>query len=127
MAFTYLGTLATDRDRVRFYTGDTSNAPDAGIKPGGYNFMDAEIDGLVTVEGSWQGAVAGIFEALASLFAQEVDTGSSGQKNSMLYSQRAARYQQLAKQWRSGNALVPTQAAVTRVDGFSDDVDAEET
>src|SRR4030067_1845791 len=100
MAFTYLGTLATNRDKVRFYTGDTSNAPDVGIKPGGYNFSDAEIDGLVTAEGTWQRAVAAVYEALAALFAQEVD--EKNEKISMMYSQKAARYQALAEKWGKG-------------------------
>jgi len=129
MAFTYLGTLATNRDKVRFYTGDTSNAPDAGIKPGGYNFSDAEIDGLVTAEGNWQRAVAAVYEAMAALFAQEVD--EKNEKISMMYSQKAARYQTLAEKWRkdygrsTGGGTVTT-SALTRIDGYSSDISADE-
>jgi len=129
MAFTYLGTLATNRDKVRFYTGDTSNAPDAGIKPGGHNFSDGEIDGLVTTEGTWQRAVTAVFEALAALFAQEVD--EKNEKISIMYSQKAARYQSLAEKWRSdygrseGGGTVTT-SAVTRIDGYSSDIPADE-
>lgn len=127
MAFTYLGTLATDRDKVRFYSGDSSNAPEAGIKPGGYNFQDAEIDGLIIAEGNWQRAVAAVYEVLAALFAQEVD--EKNDKISMMYSQKAARYQELAKQWRKdyGKSVgTVTVSPVTRVDGYSDDIDAGE-
>ena len=130
MTFTYLGTLATDLDKVRLYCGDSSNAPDAGIKPGGYNFQDAEINGLVTAEGSWQRAVAAVFEILAALFAQEVD--EKNDKISMMYSQKAARYQAMAKQWRdkygtaTGFAGTVTTSALTRIDGFSDDIGANE-
>jgi len=129
MTFTYLGTLSTDLDKVRFYSGDSSNAPDAGIKPGGYNFQDAEIVGLITAEGTWQRAVAAVYEALAALFAQEVD--EKNDKISMTYSQKAARYQALAEKWRkdygrsTGGGTVTT-SAMTRIDGYSDDVAADE-
>lgn len=129
MTFTYLGTLTTDLDKVRMYTGDTSNAPDAGVKPGGYNFHDAELNGIITAEGSWQRAVAGVYEILAALFAQEVD--EKNEKISTMYSQKAARYQAMAKQWRdkygmsSGGGTVTT-SAVTRIDGYSEDVAANE-
>lgn len=125
MTFTYLGTLATDLDKVRFYIGDTSNAPDAGIKPGGYNFQDAELNGLVSAEGSWQRAVAAVYEALAALFAQEVDEKDN--KNS----QKSAQYEKLALKWRddygtgTGGGTV-TVSAVTRIDGYSDDVASDE-
>ena len=56
MAFTYLGTLATDRDKARFYLRDVKE--DSGPRPADANFSDAETDGLITVEGSWQRAVA---------------------------------------------------------------------
>lgn len=127
MTFTYLGTLATDVDKVRFYTGDTSNAPDVGIKPGGVNFTDEELSGLVTAEGKWQRAVAAVYEALAALFAQEVDE-REGEKSTS-YSQKAKQYAALAKEWRTQHGHSTSGVlvyAMTRVDGYSDDIPADE-
>lgn len=127
MAFTYLGDLSTSLDKVRFYIGDTSNRPEVGVKPGGYNFQDAELSGLITAEGSWQRAVAGAFEALASLFAQQVD--EKNDQVSKMYSQRAAHYKARAEQWRKDygrSTGTVTVSAVTRVDGYSDDIAADE-
>jgi len=53
MAFTYVGDLSTDLDKVRFYTGDTDSD--------GYYLEDATITALLSVEASVGGAViAGI-------------------------------------------------------------------
>ncbi len=49
MSFTYLDTLTTDRDKVRFALGDTTS-------PG--KLTDAEIAGLIVSRGTWEGAVA---------------------------------------------------------------------
>jgi len=124
MAFTYLGTLATDRDKVRFYIGDT--VENSGPKPASGNFTDAEVDGLVTTEGSWQKAVAAGFETLAGLWSQYVDTAIGPRRQS--YSQTAAGYEKLAKTWRrrSGSQARAGSRAVTRVDGYSDDVAADD-
>ena len=124
MAFTYLGTLATDRDKVRFYIGDT--VENSGPKPASGNFTDAEVDGLVTTEGSWQKAVAAGFETLAGLWSQYVETPIGPRRQS--YSQTAAGYEKLAKTWRrrSGSQARAGSRAVTRVDGYSDDVAADD-
>ena len=124
MAFTYLGTLATDRDKVRFYIGDTVQA--SGPKPASGNFSDAEVDGLITAEGSYQKAVAGAFETLAGLWSQYVDTRIGPRQQS--YSQTAAGYEKAAKTWRrrSGSQGRAGSRAVTRVDGYSDDVAADD-
>ncbi len=127
MAFTYLGDLSTDLDKVRFYTGDSSNAPGVGIKPGGVNFLDSELSGLITVEGKWQRAVAAVYEALAALFAQEVD--ERAENTSMSYSQKAKQYAALAKEWRDKHGhstSAVTTYSMTRVDGYSDDVPSDE-
>jgi len=47
MAFTYLPTLATDRDQIRFDLGDTTVAP-SGIMPNGDNVPDETIAALLT-------------------------------------------------------------------------------
>ena len=122
---TYLDDLSTDRDKVRFYIQDTT--ADSGPKPGGSNFSDDEIAGMVTLEGSWQRAVAGIFEVLAGLWAQYVDTQVGPRRQSL--SQVAEQYRKLAKEWRDdygrGGSRVGSRF-MTRIDGYSDDVAANE-
>lgn len=125
MAFTYLGTLSTSREKVRFYIQDTTIS--SGPKPSGANFSDAELDGLITTEGGWRKAVAAAFEILAGEWAQYVDTAIGPRRQSL--SQTAQRYESLAKTWRqrSGSTARAGSRAVTRVDGYSDDIAGDET
>jgi hypothetical protein len=125
MTFTYLGTLATDLDKVRFYLGDTSSVSGAGVKPGGGNFTDEELSGLLAVEGSVGRAVAGGFETLAGLFARQVDFTLGPRREAL--SQAAERYGKLADSWRKkygsgGSAARVGSRHVTRVDGYSQDI-----
>lgn len=121
MAVTYSEALSTDRDKVRFHIQDT--AASSGPKPSGGNFSDDEIAGMVTLEGSWQRAVAGIFEVLAGLWGQYVDTAVGSRRQQL--SQTAEQYRKMAEQWRKdygrGGSRVGSRA-MTRVDGYSDDV-----
>ena len=96
MAFTYLGTLATDRDKVRFYLGDTTRA--AGPLPADANFTDAEIDGLITAEGSWQRAVAAGFERLASSWRKYPSFTADGLQ--LARSDIAKGFDEQAQKWR---------------------------
>lgn len=123
--FTYRGDLSTNRDKVRFYVNDTTESD--GPKPGSGNFTDEEIDGLVTAEGSWQRAVAAIFEVLAGTYAQLVDITVGPRRESL--SQTAGAYQSLAQMWRQrhGGGTSAGSRFATRVDGYSDDVAADET
>lgn len=123
--FTYRGDLSTTRDQVRFYVDDTVEA--SGPKPDGGNFTDEEIDGLVTLEGSWQRAVAAIFETLAGAYADLVDITAGPRRESL--SQTAGAYQSLAQMWRRqhGGGTAAGSRFVTRVNGYSDDVAADET
>lgn len=125
MAITYAGTLATDLDRVRFHLGDTDTATSKGPKPADGQFTDNELNGLISVEGSWQRAVAAGFEALASLWARHVDFDAGGMSASQ--SQIAAQYRQSALEWRTkygvGSSGGSGSRAVTRADGYSDDLD----
>lgn len=125
MTFTYAGTLATDLDEIRFKIQDTVSG--SGPKPSGGNFTDEEIAGLLTTEGNVERTIAALYEALASIWGHYVDT-SIGPRNERL-SQVADRYQKMATQWRKdygfgGTTLVT--GFVTRVDGYSDDVDSGE-
>ena len=126
MAFTYLGDLSTNREKVRFYINDRT--VDSGPRPSSANFSDAEIDGLITAEGgSWQRAVAAAFDVLAGEWAVYVDTSIGPRKQSL--SQTAAAFEKKAVRWRREHGLGATRAgsrAVTRVDGYSDDVASDE-
>jgi len=126
MAFTYTDSLSTNRDKVRFHIQDVTE--DSGPKPDDANFSDNEINGLVTIEGSWQAAVAACFETLAGLWAREVDITVGPRREA--FGQVAKRYGALAKEWR--DRYGPSTGAagsrhLTRVDGYSSDVSADET
>lgn len=124
MTFTYAGTLASDREKVRFYVQDTVSG--SGPKPNGTNFTDEELDGLITNEGSWQRAVAGCYEALAAIWANRYDFTTEGQ--SFARSKVSERYAKSAKEWRDEYGSSAGSAAsdtVTRVDAFSDDIESD--
>ena len=120
MTFTYDDELATDHDRVRFHLQDTIAG--SGPRPSGGNFTDAEIAGLVTLEGSWQRAVAAGLEALAAAWAKYADL-QVGQRRESL-GQIAVRYQQEAEHWRHNHGSASQATAsigyITRVDAYSD-------
>ena len=96
MAFTYIGDLSTNLDKVRFHLQDTEDGK--GKKPQNSNFTDAELNALVTLEGSWQRAVAAGFEALASAWQSE--TTFSVFNGSYSRSDAAKGYKLLAEEWR---------------------------
>ena len=126
MAFTYLGDLSTNREKVRFYIND--RAVDSGPRPSSANFTNEELDGLITAEGgSWQRAVGAAFDILAGEWAAYVDTSIGPRKQSL--SQTATMYEQKATRWRREHGLGTSRAgsrAVTRVDGYSSDVAGDE-
>ena len=125
--FTYTDTLAADRDKIRFSIADTEY--EAGPKPNGANFTDAELDGLLAIEGTWQKAVADAFEALASAWSTHTTFTADGV--SVSQSHIAERYAKEAEKWRKlygyGGAASSGVVAITRLDGYSDDVSNEET
>jgi len=96
MAFSYHDDLATDRDKVRFWLQDTIEKQ--GPKPSTGNFSDAELDGLITAEGTWQQAVAAGFEVLAS--AWQPKTSFSVYDGSFSRSDAATGYLKQAAKWR---------------------------
>jgi hypothetical protein len=125
MTFTYIGDLSTDLDQIRFKVSDTIE--DAGVKPNGVNFTDEEINGLQTLESSVNRTVASLYETLAVTWANYIDT-EIGTRDEKL-SQIAKRYESLAKKWRedygfSDSADTFSSGFVTRVDGYSDDIDS---
>lgn len=126
MTFTYLGTLATDLDKIRFKIDDTVSG--SGVKPNGGNFTDEEINGLLAIEGTVERTVAALYEKLATVYARYIDT-KIGPRDEKL-SQIRDSYFQLAKTQRDlyGTGVSTIRFGfVTRVDGYSDDIDSGET
>lgn len=127
MTFTYAGSLATDKEKVRFHIGDTEL--DAGPLPEDHNFSDEEITALITLEGNWQRATAACFEALANAWAKHANFSADGVRVDQ--GKTADHYRERAKQWRrdagSGAVTQTGAVAMTRIDGYSDDVTNEET
>lgn len=125
MGFKYVDTLATDRDKVRFAIGDVTE--DSGPRPGGSNFSDNEIAAQVDSEGTWGKAAAYLCEVLAREWAREAGSVAVGPVRQELTA-RSQLFQEMAVDLRlqHGGGRTVTQSVPTRVDGFSDDVDAEE-
>jgi len=129
MAFTYTDTLLTDRDKVRFEIGDTITS--SGPRPYGStnsNFSDNEIAAVVTAEGGWAQAAARLCEVLAREWTAEA--GRVGMADySEDYTARADGFRKQAQDlWaRYGGRTQVAQPTVTRIDGFSSDVAADET
>lgn len=129
MAVTYSDSLASARDRLRFAIGDTTSG--AGPKPGDANFSDAELDGLLVIEGTWQRAVAAAFEALAALWAKHPTFDADGMSSNQ--SDIAAQFRMSAEVWRTrygtsiaaGASTSSGSAPSTRIDGYSTDLDNE--
>lgn len=123
MTFTYVGTLTTDLDKIRFKIQDTASG--SGPKPSSANFTDEEIAGLLAIEGTVNQTVAALYEALAAIWAHYIDT-KIGPRDEKL-SQVADRYQKLARSWRDeygfgDDATTLVTGFVTRQDGYSDDI-----
>lgn len=127
MAFTYIGDLSTNRDKVRFHLQDTTSG--SGPKPSDGNFTDAEIDGLIASFGSWQRAVYAGFTVLESAWRRfpnfRTESGFSVNRTDIAdgYHKQAMDW---ARQYGLPTGLIGSSAGyagMTRVDGYSDDVD----
>lgn len=128
MTFTYDGLQTTDLDKVRSYLPDKVSS--LGPQPNDSNFSDEEIGGFITTEGTWQRAVAALYESLAGSWATLADITVGPRREE--YSGVAERYTNLAKKSREefGSGINTGQSGsifVTRVDGYSDDIVADET
>lgn len=128
MTFTYDGLQASDLDKVRSYVPDKVTG--FGPQPDDSNFSDEEIGGFITTEGTWQRAVAAIYESLAGSWATLADTTVGPRREE--FSGVAERFNQKAKMARDefGSGINAGQSGtifVTRVDGYSDDIPADET
>lgn len=128
MTFTYnpLDGLDTNLARVRFYIGDTNE--DTGPRPERGNFQDEEIKALVSLEGTWQRAVAACYETLAALWGPYADTRLGAYSEAA--SQKAKRFAALAEGWRSqygyGTSAGIETVHLIRTDGYSQDIAAGE-
>jgi len=124
MAVTYLGTYATDLDKVRENIRDT--VENAGPRPADANFADAVINGIITAEGSWQRAVAACFEMLAAEWRRHPSYSTDGLK--LDRSDIADGFDKIAAKWRAdfGRAAKSYSPAYVagqiNQDGYSDDV-----
>lgn len=116
MSFTYTAGSIADRDRVRLYLGDTD-----ALAP---LFQDAEHDDFLASEGSVNGAVALACETMANISARKVDVVADG--SAFRASQQHAHWMKQARKWRA-RAGGTVMVMPTRVDGFSDDIDSDET
>lgn len=110
MSFSYV--LSTDVGKLRLEIGDTEQSPD-GILPNGRNIQDEEITYIYQREGSFNRAVAALFEIAASKWAKvptEYRLGPEGESISAY-----DYYKAQAKEYRSNNgrALAVT---VTKTD-----------
>jgi hypothetical protein len=124
MAFTYVGDLSTDLDKVRFHIQDSTE--NSGPLPGDGNFTDAELNGLITEQGAWQRAVAAAFDVLGSAWAIYADKTVGPRSESL--SQIAERYEERAEKWREKYGLADTAGTsfLRRIDEYSDDVSHDE-
>jgi hypothetical protein len=118
MSFSYDDTMTADVDKVRFGLQDTELSK--GPKPGNANFTNDEIDALLSMENSWQLAVAAGFEKLAAAWARH--TSFSVVNGSFTRSDAAKQYLAMAKEWREkyGESITsygrPGSIAVVKVD-----------
>jgi hypothetical protein len=124
MAFTYIGDLSTDRDSVRFYLQDVTDG--SGPRPGDANFSDAEIDGLISLAGSWQRAVAAALDALAVAWRRYPTFKADGL--SLNRTDIANGFEAQAKEWRQmyGITTPARVAGIIRIDGYSDDIASDD-
>lgn len=127
MSFTY--DLDTPIGEVRLEIGDDDNSADAGVKPNGTNFSDEEIQKALDNEGGIVlRAAARLCEILARRWA-----GAGENVRIRDYqintTEKAKYYAELAKELRAraGGAFAGGSVATTRVDGYSDDIDSQET
>jgi len=121
--FTYNDALSTNRDKVRLRTGDTQE--DAGPRPDGRNFSDAEVTFILSEESSQvNGAIAHTFEILSNEWAQaaieerEGDVSFDAREVAENYRTQAGIWRQKpggASEAENSGALV----TLTRVDKYT--------
>lgn len=110
------GTITSSRDKVRLETGDTD--------PTAVLFYDEEIDVYLANRANVVLVTAAdLCDAAATKFARGYDFGTDGQTFDR--SQMTKAYQDRAKSLRARASGI-TSLPVTKVDGYSQDVDADD-
>jgi len=128
MAITYdtSDPLGTDLGKVRFHIGDTVDS--AGPLPSAGNFTDAELNGLLTSAGSVNNTVSAAMAAISARWASyaNITVGPRKEEYAAIAESWAARQ----KDWNAQHGIKLTSTAsvafVTRIDGWSDDISADE-
>lgn len=123
MTVTYSDTLATDRDKVRFYIGDT--IVNEGKRPNHNNFSDSEIAFALSESGSGIAAtVSLLFETLANEWANYAISEGEGEANFDAKGV-AAEYRTQAERWKKkalgtqGFSSVAGSYQPARIDGWN--------
>jgi hypothetical protein len=127
MTFSY--DLDTSVGQVRLEIGDDDDSPDAGVKPNGTNFSDEEITSILDSEG---GVVLRAAARFCELLARRYVLVAESVKirdYSIDATKKADYWRELAAELRAraGGAFAGGSAATVRVDGYSDDIDSQET
>lgn len=125
MTVTYNPALASDTDKVRFYIQDT--VVGEGPKVGSANFSDEEITAIISLEGSYQAAVAACFEALSADWQDNPVFGVS--ELGTTHGRIAEGYAKKAELWRKRSDSGVTAGSIgykatLRKDGYSQTVDS---
>lgn len=122
MAFTYIGDLSTDLDKLRFEIGDTVSA--AGVLPDGSNIPDATLNAVLTQEGSVGLAAARVCESLARAWAKIASSQSVGGRSEAnnQVTNWSNQAQELRRQFgqRSGTAAGMFSVGMKRDDGYAE-------
>jgi hypothetical protein len=99
VSFSYSPDMDTDKDKVRFFVGDTVSG--SGSRPNGVNLTDEEIEALLDLSGSWQGAAALACRALSAAWVNEANSIKIG-TYSATYTDRAKMYSAKAEELEGG-------------------------
>ena len=119
MSFTYDPTLATDRDKVRLFIGDTDSTQPL--------LQDQEIVSLLAMFGSVTIAAATACKNIAAKFARYADRNTGD--ISVKYSQIAETYRKLAVEIRESfsalSAPMPYVGGISRVNKLARELDTD--
>jgi len=109
--------------QIRLEIGDTDNTADAGVKPDGTNFSDAELNHFYSQEGSdVLAASARACEVLARMWARQAKSVKIRDYSIDTRSQ-AKYFKELGEELRkrTGSLYAGGSVPTTRVDGYSND------
>lgn len=120
MVFTYTPSdTPTDLTRVRFWTRDTVSATAL--------WTDDEISMMIAEEGDYKGAVIALLEQALVMIGREPDKTVDWLRVAWGSSAKTleGRLESLKSKWGKGYAI--RTGFVTRVDGYSNDIDSGES